>query len=113
MRVIVCGGRDFYEKNRVFRVLDQLHEQQLIVLLANGGARGADTLAQLWAEANRVPTARYPAQWTLYGASAGPRRNAEMLRDVAPDLVLAFPGGRGTADMIEKSQRAGVTVEFG
>jgi ABC-type Fe3+-hydroxamate transport system substrate-binding protein len=27
-----------------------------------------------------------------------------------PDLVVAFPGGRGTANMIEQAEQAGVPV---
>lgn len=33
-----------------------------------------------------------------------------MLSKWLPDGCVAFPGGRGTADMIEKAKAAGVTV---
>ena len=33
-----------------------------------------------------------------------------MLTDGKPDAVLAFPGGRGTQDMIRRAMRAGVPV---
>lgn len=45
-----------------------------------------------------------------YGKSAGPIRNQTMLDDGKPDLVLAFPGGRGTADMVAKAEKHGIPV---
>jgi hypothetical protein len=52
----------------------------------------------------------FPAQWDRYGEAAGPIRNAWMLEFGKPDLVVAFPGGRGTADMISKARKAGIEV---
>jgi hypothetical protein len=37
------------------------------------------------------------------GRAAGPRRNQRMLEDFRPDLVVAFPGGRGTAYMVRRA----------
>lgn len=48
--------------------------------------------------------------WKDHGKAAGPIRNQLMLDDFKPDLVVAFPGGKGTADMVKKAQDAGVTV---
>ncbi|MEM9912925.1 MAG: hypothetical protein AAF922_19365 [Pseudomonadota bacterium] len=44
------------------------------------------------------------------GRAAGPIRNKEMLDEGCPDLVVAFPGGRGTANMVKQAQAAGVEV---
>jgi len=33
-----------------------------------------------------------------------------MLKDGRPDIVLAFPGGTGTADMMRRARAAGVRV---
>ena len=52
----------------------------------------------------------HTAQWAKYGKAAGPMRNQEML-DSGIDLVVAFPGGRGTADMLDKARLAGVVIE--
>ena len=41
---------------------------------------------------------------------AGPERNARMLAEGRPDLVVAFPGGTGTADMVRRAKAAGVRV---
>lgn len=50
------------------------------------------------------------ADWATYGDSAGPRRNQEMV-DSGLDLLIAFPGGMGTADMVRRAKAAGVPVE--
>jgi UDP-N-acetylmuramoylalanine-D-glutamate ligase len=52
----------------------------------------------------------YPADWKLHGKSAGHIRNQQMLDESKPDIVIAFPGGRGTANMIKRAKKAGVEV---
>lgn len=110
MRVIVCGGRDYADRDRVYAVLDKLHREAGIDRIIEGGALGADRLAFDWAEGLAVPTTRYEADWNAFGSFAGPRRNATMLEDGQPDLVIAFPGAAGTRDMIRQARRAGVDV---
>ena len=106
MRVLVCGGRDYTARTQVARQLASLPDDTVII---TGGARGADYLA--WSEAKRLGLAQevYQADWDAYGKKAGMIRNQEML-DSGIDLVLAFPGGRGTADMVRRARAAGVTV---
>ena len=52
----------------------------------------------------------FPAEWDKYGVSAGPIRNQKMIDEGKPDLVFAFPGGRGTTDMIRRAAVAGIRV---
>jgi hypothetical protein len=78
--------------------------------VAHGGADGADTLANAAALMLSVPVTEYPADWKSYGPSGGPIRNARMLGEFMPDVVLAFPGGAGTADMVKRARAAGVRV---
>lgn len=54
----------------------------------------------------------HPADWGRYGKAAGPIRNQEMLES-GIDLVIALPGGRGTADMVRRAEGAGVPVRRG
>lgn len=105
MIAIVCGGRDYRDQERVFAVLDQMKPTFVI----HGGARGADALAENWAISRGVPYARVPAQWERYGRGAGQKRNGWMLQ-LKPDRVIAFPGGRGTAGMVEQADKAGFLV---
>lgn len=109
MRIIVCGGRDFRNAAYVFSSLDKLHSEWPITELMQGGATGADALARDWAISKGIKRWVCHADWEKHGKAAGPLRNARML-EWKPDAVVAFPGGRGTANMISQARAAGVTV---
>lgn len=109
-RVLVCGGRDFSDYERVDDYLASLYPPPTAII--HGCARGADSLASRWARENAVPEVCFKADWNKNGKAAGPIRNAEMLAKGKPDLVVAFPGGRGTADMVAKAIAAGVEVAY-
>lgn len=108
-RVIVCGGRDYTDRKRLESVLNglQLGAHDLLI---QGGARGADTFANEWAKRRGVPRAEFPANWTGEGRAAGGLRNQRMLDVAMPDLVVAFPGGPGTRDMVRRARRARLKV---
>lgn len=102
-RLLVTGGRDFPDGHYVFRWLTILHERYGFELLIHGGARGVDTFADMWARDAGVHPCRCDALWPYYRRRgfykmAGHARNAAMAL-LEPHLVVAFPGGRGTADM--------------
>lgn len=122
MKVLVCGSRHFKDKELMEDVLKQWDISKII----EGGARGADTLAREYAEEHKIERLCFPAQWDLHGKSAGPIRNAQMLTEGQPDLVVAFifrPAAddilyglsdsefnRGTKDMINQAKKKGVPV---
>lgn len=106
LTLIVCGGRNYADRSRLFRVLDRVHHERGISRIVNGGASGADALARQWAKSRGVECVTFPADWSL-GRRAGPERNQRML-DAGADGVVAFPGGRGTADMVRRAIAAGV-----
>ena len=106
MRVIVCGGREYDNGPMVLRTLADMH----ITALAHGGATGADELANIVAMTAGIPVTVYPAQWGEFRQAAGPIRNQRMLDEFKPDAVIAFPGGKGTADMVRRAKAAGVRV---
>lgn len=110
MRLLVCGGRDYADKVRVFAELDAVRRRFNVTLVIHGGQTGADTLAGAWGILRGVPVRSFPAQWTKYGKAAGPMRNQQMLDEGQPDLVVAFPGDIGTANMVGKARRYGVPV---
>lgn len=110
MRVLVCGGRDFRDKMYGWGWLQAIHLKRGITAIIEGGATGADALAAAWAKLEGVPTERFPADWKAHGRAAGPIRNQQMIDEGKPDLVVAFPGGRGTADMVRRAKKAGIPV---
>lgn len=110
VRVIVCGGRKYNNATRLYSILGKLHRERGIAQLINGAASGADALASEWARANNVRLTEYPVDWVREGRAGGPRRNQAMLDNEKPDAVVAFSGGRGTADMVRRAKAAGVAI---
>ncbi len=106
MRVFVCGGRAYDNKRRVDRVLDIIG----VTELGHGGAFGADMLADMWARENHVPVREFKAEWHKHGRGAGPIRNRRAYAEFRPDIVVAFPGGTGTADMVRVARAGGTRV---
>lgn len=136
MIVLICGGRNFTDVDLLFRTMDAQHAAAPISMVIEGGQRtyrdgqpvaGADLFAWNWAAARGVPCTTIKANWSdlsqpnarirtsvggrQYDANAGPRRNAAMLT-MRPDRVIAFEGGKGTADMLRQARAAGIqTIE--
>lgn len=131
-RIVVCGGRTFGERPRNLAdprysercahaesertqlnyVLSAFHDAFGIGELAHGGARGADTLAGEWAARFQVPCRVFTADWKGYGNLAGALRNKAMLEEFAPDYVIVFPGGKGTADCVRRAKQRFIPVLY-
>jgi len=107
-RVLVCGGRSYGNIKAVFDTLSGLQPEPELII--HGSASGADKIAQTWADSVGVCCWVYPAKWKKYGKAAGPMRNQVMIDEGKPDLVVAFPGGAGTADMIRRARAARIPV---
>jgi hypothetical protein len=110
MRILVCGGRDYSDAARLFAMHNAIHHDRAASEVIHGAARGADSLGASWAKSRGIPARAYPADWTKHGKSAGYRRNELMLADGKPNLVVAFPGWKGTAHMVGLASAAGIPV---
>jgi hypothetical protein len=130
-RVLVCGGRDYDDDQRIHEVLSDItnpvHGGNFSFELVCGMARGADMRSRAWAKDHGLVVHEFPADWNdlshpdavirtfphngkQYDAMAGNRRNKRMLDEGKPNLVIAFPGGKGTANMVKLAKEAGVKV---
>lgn len=132
-RVVVCGGRTFTDHDHVIKWLMRLFEPNYDntdyrkdegipdahkrwylprpdLVLIHGGATGVDSIAEAWANDNYVSVICFPADWEKYGSPAGPIRNRQMLREGKPHLVVAFKGGKGTADMVRAAKERNTPV---
>lgn len=109
MKVLVCGGRDFSDQKFVFLILNRLDKEKKITEIIEGGATGADTCARAWAKWYNVKCTTVKADWNSYGRSAGSIRN-KLMADLKPQLVVAFKGGKGTANMIAVAKNKGIKV---
>src|SRR5579859_301874 len=110
IRILVCGGREYADWKTMSDTLWSIHQDTRIGQIIHGGSRGADAMAGRWAVMAGVPALGIEASWKTYGKAAGPMRNQKMLDEGKPDLVIAFPGGPGTADMIRRAEVSGVPV---
>lgn len=123
MRVLVTGGRTATLKKLgidpgavhclVVKTLNTISANGARdITIIHGGANGVDSMADTWAAATRTKKEVYPVtpeEWEKLGKSAGSIRNGFMLTK-EPNLVLAFPGGNGTADMVIRAEAAKVKV---
>jgi hypothetical protein len=104
MIVLVCGGRDYADAAKMKTVLDQLFDDFPKACILQGGARGADRLAKEYCARRGFPCLTMDAPWGVYFNSAGSIRNKWMLQYCNVAMVLHFPGGRGTAHMVNEAQ---------
>lgn len=122
MKIIVTGGRTYFNKG----ILNMELDKQKPTMIIEGGALGADLLAHLYAEDKGIPNKTYKANWEdlsqpnarikvrwdgkKYDANAGHRRNKKMLEENLDATVVAFPGGHGTADCVKTARELGMKV---
>ncbi len=132
MTVLVCGGRGFgvyrcalgapvnvrlaasYRAQREQKLIHNTLYALVVELgpfkLITGGAPGADSHAHRWGQLKCFVQKVYHADWRKHGRAAGPLRNEKMLACETVDLVIAFPGGKGTADMVSRAKDHGILV---
>lgn len=107
---LVCGGRDFDDIGFLIEFMDVQHALRGFTHILHGNARGADTIADSWAMSRGIQPVRCPALWGYYGSkSAGPIRNGAMAL-LRPHIVIAFPGGSGTASMLRIAKERGIEI---
>lgn len=112
MRIIIAGGRDFnnynYLREGVKNIISLLERENPGITesieFVSGGARGADSLGEQFANYEGYPVKRFPAEWKIYGRKAGPIRNEQMAKYAAQDqgVLIAFwdHKSKGTESMI-------------
>lgn len=125
MRIAVTGGRAYSDRARVEETLNRIHAATPLDVLIHGDASGADSLARDWAIRNGVKHDPYPAAWDdidavpcrvkwrgrkPYNALAGLNRNVRMLTLSAPELLVCFSGGAGTAHCRAQALRRDIAV---
>ena len=117
--IVAGGGRDLaWSQQRVAAELLARSAGRLVHLLLHGGARGADAAIGAAAQQLGWSSLVMPAQWQLHGRAAGPIRNRELLQQAIAKavahtspgcltsvLVVAFPGGAGTASLVREARR--------
>lgn len=96
MKIAIVGSRTFNDytklKNFIDTTLEQLEMTEEVDCVVSGGAKGADSLAEKYAEEYDLRTLIFPADWKKYGKSAGFRRNVDIIKNC--DICFAFWDGQ-------------------
>jgi len=110
MKLIVAGSREFNDYDLLKKSIQENFQRYEVEEIVSGTARGADTLGEQFAKEYSIPVKQFPANWDLYGKSAGYRRNAEMANYA--DALIAFWNGesKGTMHMINLAKEKNLKV---
>jgi len=109
-QVIIAGGRDFRDYNRLKEKCDIIFSRKKPTAILSGMANGADSLGIRYAEERGFPVKKFPTHWDFFGKRAGMVRNQAMLREA--DALIAFWDGvsSGTGNMISIATNAGIPI---
>lgn len=95
--ILVAGSRNYYNYSEFKNVMDYTNNKYHIIEIISGGARGADSLAERYAKENNIPIKVFPANWDMYGKTAGFIRNTEMhnyLQNFKDRMCICFWDGQ-------------------
>lgn len=108
MKTIIAGSRD----NVTYQDVEKACELcgWTITEVFSGTARGADKFGEEWAAKNNIPITRFPANWELYGKSAGYRRNLQMAENADALVAIWNQRSKGTKHMINNAKDKGLKV---
>ena len=104
-RVIVAGGRDFFDYNLLKEKLDLVLSQvENNVIIVSGMAKGADSLGERYAREHGLLVSYYPALWNQHGSRAGFIRNEEMAKNAEACICFWDGVSTGTKHMIDTAK---------
>ena len=98
MKIGVVGSRGFNNYKLLKDTLDKYLSEATVIV--SGGAKGADSLGERWANENGLETLIHLPNWDKHGKSAGFLRNYKIIED--SNIIIAFWDGlsRGTEHTI-------------
>lgn len=113
--ILVTGGREHSDPNAIHALVSRTLTEVAPAMVINGAAAGVDRWASLWCQhepAQEVACPVHKSGWHFHGKAAGSIRNGLMVAmcKALGGSVLAFPGGRGTADCVRQARAAGLEV---
>ena len=100
MKILIAGSRTITDMDILLKVIKlsgyKITSSDEIV---SGGARGVDTLAEIYAKNNGIPIKIFKPDWDKYGKSAGVIRNYEMAK-YCDGAIVIHNGSNGSLNMI-------------
>lgn len=113
IKVIVAGGRDFNDYERMCKVLDYHLSRRTAdeIEIVCGMARGADLLGKKYADSRGIKVVEFPADWDAHKKAAGYIRNADMAA-YSTHLILFWDGvSKGSKHMYDLANKEGLVVK--
>ena len=108
MKTIIAGSRTIVDKIFIKKAIR--NSKFIITEIVSGGARGVDSIAIEIAKEWSIEYVVFPAQWNIYGKSAGFIRNKQMA-EYSDALIAIWDGeSRGTLNMIETASKFGLEI---
>ncbi|MCQ2591305.1 MAG: DUF2493 domain-containing protein [Treponema sp.] len=109
MKLMVCGSRSIVDSTFVFNQIEALIAEENVnkneLIIIDGGAKGVDSYAAHWANANNIQIEWYRPDWAHYGRGAGVVRNKLMVEACDFCLILWDGVSKGTKNDIELCQK--------
>jgi len=114
-KLIVAGSRGWDDRQLAIQsIVDFQHKhcngRHLHII--SGTARGADQMGEEIAQLYHLPVTQMPANWSIFGRSAGYRRNKEMALIADGALVLWDGESRGSKHMYDLALKHKLDVEL-
>lgn len=111
MKIAIVGGRDFFDYELLKESVFQNLSLDDIDCVVSGGAKGADSLGEKFAEEFNLDTLIFKPDWKKYGRSAGHIRNKDIIENA--DFVFAFWDGmsKGTKGSINIANKLNKTLK--
>ena len=104
IKLMVCGSRTIVDKDFIYKKIDEYVAKNFSaeeIIIIEGEARGVDSIAKQWAIDHNKKIEAYPANWDLYGKSAGYRRNVDMVKTCDHCLIIWDGKSKGTKHDID------------
>ncbi len=109
-KVIIAGSRNFNNYELLKTICDQLITKEFVII--SGCAKGADKLGELYGLHNNIKIEKYPANWNLYGKSAGYIRNKLMAENATHCICFWNGESKGTKNMIDLAKQYNLKLKI-
>lgn len=109
IKLAIVGSRTFNDYPTLLYVVNSIKRDNgyTYTEIVSGGAKGADSLAERYAEQNKITKKIFPADWNRYGKRAGFMRNVDIIDRC--DVCICFWDGEshGTKHDIDLCKEKG------
>lgn len=107
IKLAIVGGRDYTDYNNFHIIVNNYCNKlgKLPDYIISGGAKGIDTMAEIYANQYNIETIIYKADWNTFGKKAGILRNTDIISESTHVLALPTYNSIGTYDSINKAKK--------